>query len=216
MNAARGILPVCLTILASCATLQNPIYQSKAPETRGGRAIAATIDLVGEVQVSGPNRQQVVIGLFYAREVLPDGGTQAVLFSLRGARGLGRDRGGAIDDYDLRETYSLTVDQARRLVSAIDDFLATDPKSLPPTRMVSYEMDSGTADAKDRPLRDITLVVFFSVTHTGKSFKAAFGPSVANLYNLRPTGSQSFDLNEDQVRTLRDAVAAAVDRSAAP
>ena len=93
MRAAWAILPFFLTVLSSCSTVQNPIYQSKAPEVRGGRAFAATIDLAGEVQVRGPNWQPIVIGLFYSREVFQDGGTQAVLFCLRGVKGFVQGQG---------------------------------------------------------------------------------------------------------------------------
>lgn len=215
MNAACGIVSVCLTILASCATVQNPIYQSKAPDVRGGRAFASTIDLVSEVDVVGPALQRAVIGVFYAREESEDGGTHAVLLSVRRFAGF-RERAGTINDYDLRESYLLPVGQARQLLEAIDKFIAADPQSLPPTRMISYELDSGISDGRDRPLREINFVIVFSVTSAGKTFKAAFGPSVANLYSTRQTGNQSFDLGEAQVGKLRDALAAALDKSMRP
>ncbi len=110
------------------------------------------------------------------------------------------------------------MDQARQLLDAVDDFIAADPKSFPPTRMLSYELDSGTLDLREgndryRPLRDVTFVVVFSVTNAGKSFKTVFPPAVAGSSNTRQTGNLTFDLSEDQVRKLRDAIAAAVDKS---
>jgi hypothetical protein len=110
------------------------------------------------------------------------------------------------------------VDQARQLLGALDTFIATDPKSLPPTRMISFELDSGTVDARQgseryRPLTEVTFVVAFSVTNAGKSFRTVFPPAVAGSGNTRQTGSQTLDLREIQVKRLRDAIAAAVDKA---
>ncbi len=219
MSAAWVIIPVCLTVLASCATVHNPTYQSSAPEVRGGRATASSIDLVSEVDVVGPGWQHAVIGVFYLRDVFKDGGSQAVLLSLRGVSVFAKRRAGSINDYDLRGAPLLTVDQARQLLDAIDNFLGTDPTSLPPTRMLNYELDSGTVDSREvrddyRPLREVTFVVAFSVTAAGKSFKTVFPPFAAGVYNPRQTGNPTFELSEQQVRELRDAIASAVDKPA--
>ncbi len=223
MSLVRAIISVGLVILASCSTVQNSLYQSKAPEIRGERAIASSIDLVREVNIGAkPRDWPVVIGVFYSKEVYGGGETQAVLFALRqettGALGFARKAEGTINDYDLRETSSLSLNQARRFLDALNNYLTTDPKSLAPERMLNFELYSGTLDTREgtesyRPFRELTFIVVFSVTNAKKTFRTVFPTSVVGPYNTRQTVYRTYDLTEDEVTELRDAIDAAVGKA---
>jgi hypothetical protein len=213
MKLYRCIIPLCLAALASCATVQNSVYQSNAPEIRGERAISSTIELVSEVSLGSS-----VLGVFYSEEVFQSGDAQTLLFTRRAGGGFSGKAKGTINDYDLGETSSLSVEQARRFVSAIDDFLSTDPASLTPEKMYNFELYSGTLDMgagseRYRPFKDVTFIVVCSVTSARKSFKTVFPGSVADLYGKRTNTYATFDLTEEQVRKLRGAIAAALDKA---
>ncbi len=56
----------------------NPVYQSRAPEARGERAISSDIELVREVNLDGS-----LLGVFYAHEVYQSGDVHTMLFTRR-------------------------------------------------------------------------------------------------------------------------------------
>ena len=129
-----------LAFLASCATLdeaENSLYQSNAPETRGERAISSTIELVKEVKLG-----ESTLGVFFSREVFHNGSAENVLFTRRSEGAFGSKATAAITDYNLAEISSLSVEQARKFLDAIDTFLATDPKTLSPTQMANLDRKS--------------------------------------------------------------------------
>jgi hypothetical protein len=209
----RFAIPVVLAVaLSSCmsAPATNSLYQSSAPETRGERAISSNIELVSEVDL-----ETTMLGVFYSREVYGNGDAQTLLFTQRAKAGFADPKKmGVITDYDLREISSLSVDQGRKLLSAIEEYLAKDPKSLSTTQMFNFELYSGTVDMskgsdKYRPFKDITFVVVCSVTNSGKSFKTVFPSIIAGMYgpeyNYAP-----IELKDDQVKSLRDGIKAAL------
>jgi hypothetical protein len=206
---------MCTVILASCVTAGTPVYQSHAPETRGERAISSNIELAKEVDL-----ESTVLGVFYSHEVYQSGDAQTLLFTRR-AKTLGSTAAGTMDDYDLSETASMSVDQGRGLLKAIDNYLAMDPKSLPPSKMFNFELYSGTVDLKEgtdryHPFQDITFVVVCSVTNTKKVFKTVFPTTIYDLYGRRSVYYATSDLNAGQVQSLRDAIAAALSKAPAP
>jgi len=209
----RCILPLCLVALASCTTVQNSVYQSSAPEIRGERAISSKIELVSEVSLGAS-----ILGIFYSKEVFQSGDAQTLLFTRRPPAGFGSKARGTVNNYNLGETSSLSVEQARKFVSAIDDFLSTDPKSLTPDQMYNFELYSGTLDMsagseRYRPFKDVTFIVVCAVTSAKKSFKTVFPGSVTDLYGRHMTTYDTFDLTEEQVKKLRDAISAALDKA---
>ncbi|HET6450482.1 MAG TPA: hypothetical protein VFI08_04185, partial [Spirochaetia bacterium] len=160
----------CAIALSGCITANTPVYQSHAPETRGERAISSDIELAKEVDLDN-----TVLGVFYSHEVYQSGDAQTLLFTRRG-KTFGSSTTGSMDDYNLSETASMSVDQGRKLLSAIDNYLSMDPKSLTPSKMFNFELYSGTLDMREgsdkyRPFQDITFVVVCSVTSTKKVFK---------------------------------------------
>ena len=118
MNHARVILLACLFPLASCMTTENSIYQSVAPEVRGERAISSAIELASEVDL-----ETSMLGVFYSKEIYQDGQAQNLLFTLRTKSFVGSKTQGRVDDY-LRETSSLSVEQGRKFLVAIEENLA--------------------------------------------------------------------------------------------
>lgn len=210
-------LCVFVLLLSSCFSMgggsSTPVYQSHAPEVRGERAISSNIELVKEVDLEGS-----MLGVFYSHEVYQNGDVQTVLFTRRDKGGLGAKQMGTMDDYDLSETTSMSVDQARKLLSAIDNYIAMDPKTLSPAKMYNFELYSGTLDMtagteKYRPFQDITFVVVCSVTNTKKIFKTVFPTASYDGYGRRYISYATFELKPEQVQDLRKAVSAALDKS---
>ena len=123
-----------------------------------------------------------------------------------------------MDDYNLSETASMSVEQARKLLSAIENYLAMDPKSLSASKMFNFELYSGILDMtagteKYRPFRNITFVVVCSVTNTKKVFKTIFPTTTYDLYGRASISYQTYELKPEQVRSLGEAVSAALDKS---
>jgi hypothetical protein len=215
----KPLLPVlgsaCLILLSSCFSIGGgtPVYQSNAPEIRGERAISSDIELVKEVDLGGST-----LGVFYSHEVYASGDAQTVLFTRRGSSGLGSSAKGTMNDYDLSETASLSVEQARKLRTAIDNYLSMDTKSLAATKMFNFELYSGILDMsagteKYRPFRDLTFLVVCSVTNTRKTFKTVFPTTSYDLYGRRSVYYATFELKPEQVQSLREAVDAALGKS---
>ncbi|HEY9594566.1 MAG TPA: hypothetical protein VHE79_08815 [Spirochaetia bacterium] len=214
LKFALPVVLVAAAVLSSCmsAPPRNSLYRSNAPEVRGERAISSNIELVSEV-----NLDSTTLGVFYAREVYGSGDTQTLLFTQK-AKGFGDSKKlSPVTDYDLSETSSLTVAQGRKLLGAIEEYLAKDPKSLAPTQMFNFELYSGTVDMskgsdKYRPFSDITFVVVCSVTNSGKSFKTVFPSIVMGMYGPQ-YNYYPIELKDDQVKSLRDAIKAALDKA---
>lgn len=114
------------------------MYQSRAPEDRGERAVSSNIELVKEVDLEG-----YTLGVFYSHEVYASGDSQLLLFTRRYNPSLSKASKGKIDDYDLSTTASLSVDQAKKFLGAIDNYLAMDTKSVDPAKMFNFELYSG-------------------------------------------------------------------------
>ena len=213
----KYLLPVLcafVLVLSSCFSLgggaSTPVYQSHAPEVRGERAISSNIELAKEVDLEGS-----WLGVFYSHEVYQNGDVQTILFARRDKTGPAK---ATMDDYDLSGTTSMSVDQAKKFLSAIDNYLAMDTKSLSPQKMYNFELYSGTLDMsagtdKYRPFEEITFLVVCSVTNTKKVFKTVFPNTAYDGYGRRYTTYQVFELKPDQVENLRKAVSAALDKS---
>ena len=210
---------ICVLVLSSCYTMAPQSYQSSAPEARGERAISSDIELVKEVEL-----QARTLGVFYSHEVYQSGNAQLLLFALRGAvmTGQGVATGqGTMDDYSLSRTASLTIEQAKEFMSAIDNYLATDTKAVAPTKMLNFELYSGILDLTVgnetyRPFRDLTFIVICSITNTRKSFRTVFPETTPGLYGQQSTYYQTFDLTTEQVQSLRQAISDALNRSTPP
>ncbi len=215
----KYLLPVIFAfvlVLSSCFSMggpSTPVYQSHAPEVRGERAISSNIELAKEVDLDSS-----MLGVFYSHETYASGDVQTILFARRD-KGFGSTKApGTMDDYDLSSTTSMSVDQAKKFLGAIDNYLAMDVKSLSPTKMYNFELYSGTLDMtagseKYRPFQDITFVVVCSVTNTKKIFKTVFPSTAYDGYGRRYITYSTFELKPEQVDSLRKAVSAALDKS---
>ena len=64
-----------------------------------------------------------------------------------------------------------------------------------------------------RYMEDITFVVICSVTNSKKVFKTVFQTTTYDLYGRRTTSYATFELKTEQVKSLRDAVAAALSKA---
>lgn len=217
ITVALALALAVLGALASCATFEdtteNSLYQSSAPEIRGERAISSTIELVKEVKLT-----ESILGVFFSREVFHTGSAENVLFTRRTEGGFSSKAAPGIVDYDLSEISSLSVEQARKFLDAIDTFLRTDPKSLSPMQMVNFELYSGTLDMsagseKYRPFKKITFIVVCAVTSAKKSFKTVFPGTITDMTGNRTTDYDDFDLTTEQVQALRAAIAAALEKA---
>ncbi len=216
MKVWFAIVSVSALLLSSCYSLgggSTPVYQSHAPEARGERAVSSDIELAREVDL-----ESTVLGVFYSHEVYQGGNVQTLLFARRARSGIGMRAESTIENYDLSETASMSVDQGRKFLSAIDNYISMDPKSLTASKMFNFELYSGTLDMTEgteryRPFRDITFVVVFSVTNTKKIFKTVFPTTMYDVYGRRSTAYTTFELKPEQVVNLRDAIAAALDKS---
>jgi hypothetical protein len=210
MKLALAVACVCIIALASCSSIG---YQSTAPEDRGERAISSDIELVKEVDLGGST-----LGVFYSHEVYESGDEQLLLFTRRSAGPFNGTGTGTMNDYQLSiKTASLTVDQAKKFLSTIDNYLAMDPKSITPTKMFNFELYSGILGdflyEKHRHFSDLTFIVLCSVTNTTKSFKTVFPQTSTDLAGRGSTSYATFDLNLKQVQNLREAISAALDKS---
>lgn len=216
MKVPLAILGAGVLVLSGCFSLgggpSTPVYQSHAPEARGERAISSNIELAKEVDMDS-----AWLGVFYSHEVYASGDVQTVLFTRRD-KGMGSTSKGTMDSYDLSETASMSVDQAKKFVTAIDNYLTMDPKSMSASKMFNFELYSGILDMSEgtekyRPFRDITFVVVCSVTNTKKIFKTVFPTSAYDSYGRRTTYYTTFELKPEQVQSLRDAINAALSMS---
>ena len=212
----RVILPVLLcAVLVGCASIpkENSVYQSDAPEVRGERAISSNIELASEVDLGGST-----LGVFYASEVYQNGSAQTLLFTRRNSA-VFSGKPGTITDYDLSETSSLSVEQGSKLLGAVEEYLAKDPKTLQPSQMFNFELYSGTVDMSVgtdyHPFKDVTFAVVCSVTTTGKRFRTVFPIVQTNLYQVKTTSYQTFDLTPEQVQKLHDALKLAISKAPA-
>ncbi len=213
MKYLLPILCVLALTLTSCFSMggpSTPVYQSHAPEVRGERAISSNIELAKEVDL-----ESSWLGVFYSHEVYASGDVQTILFARRDKAGPPK---GTMDDFDMSETTSMSTDQAKKFLSAIDNYLAMDTKSLSPTKMYNFELYTGTLDMakgtdKYRPFQEITFLVVCSVTNTKKVFKTVFPSTAYDGYGRSYTTYQVFELKPAQVEDLRKGVAAALDKS---
>jgi hypothetical protein len=214
LPALVAVLAVVLLVSCMSAPANNSVYQSSAPELRGERAISSNIELIAEVDL-----ETSVLGVFYSREVYQSGDAQTLLFTRRAKVGFGdTKKPGSVVDYDLSETSSLSVEQGRKLLSAIEEYLAKDPKSLTPAQMFNFELYSGTVDMsagsdRYRPFKNVTFIVVCSVTNAAKSFKTVFPGIMVGMYGTQQTVYETFDLKEPQVKSMHDAIKAAVDKA---
>jgi hypothetical protein len=213
MKHVFWILPVLLLALGACTTTENSIYQSVAPEARGERAISSAIELIAEVDL-----ESAWLGVFYSREVFQSGEAQNILFTVRAKSMAPAKPQGRITDYSLRETSSLSVEQAERFLEAIQEYLGKSPASLKPAEMISFELYSGTLDMSAgseayRPFEDLTFMAICSVTNLGRKFTTVFPYTVTSLYGGQSTGYLSYNLTNAQVEKLRDAIVAALAKS---
>ena len=140
MKALLAILALAVFVLCSCTTAQPSTYesqyQSQAPEERGERAIASSLELISEVELSF-----AVLGVFFSKEIYTGGEVENILFTVRNTQGYGASSlKGTIRNYLLNETSSLSVYQARKLLTAIDSYLAMDSKTLTPAQMYNFEL----------------------------------------------------------------------------
>lgn len=212
MRSVHVCLLLGLLTLFGCTTTDS-INQSVAPETRGERAIWSAIELVSEVPL-----ESSVLGVFYSKEVYQDGEAQNILFALRTKPFLDSKAQGRITDYSLRETASLSVDQADKFVAAIEQYLARDLASVTPAQMFNFELYSGILDMTRgngdyHPLSELTFLVICTVTNAGKSFKTVFPITTTSLSGIRSTTYVTHDLDLDQVQALRNAIEAGLEKA---
>ncbi len=118
----------------------------------------------------------------------------------------------------MSQTSSLSVDQGRKLLGALEEYISKDPKSLSPSQMFNFELYSGTVDMsmgtdRYRPFKDVTFAVVCSVTSNGKRFRTVFPIVQTNLYGIKTTSYETFDLTPEQVQKLHDAVKEALAKS---
>lgn len=213
MKHVLVILCACLLALASCTTTENSIYQSVAPEMRGERAISSAIELIAEVDI-----ETAWLGVFYSREVFHSGEAQNVLFTVRSKSLTTSKPQGRITDFSLRNTSSLSVEQAGRFLAAIEEYLGKTSASVKPGEMISFELYSGTLDMSAgseayRPFDELTFMAICSVTNIGKKFTTVFPYTLTSLYGGQSTGYLSYDLTDAQVQKLRDAIVAVLAKS---
>jgi len=212
MKVPLAFLTVCALALSSCAT-DTTIYRSQAPEERGERAISSNIDLVGEIEL-----RSALLGVFFSEESFQGGGVENILFSVRSGFGLG---GGTISAYDLFDATSLSVQQARKFLTAIDAYLAMDPKTLTDAQMFNFELYSGILDMtagteRFHPFRDLTFIAICTVKKTGKSFKTVFPTTLTNLYGQVRRTYDTYTLEDKEVGKLRDAIETALKKAKPP
>jgi hypothetical protein len=217
MKATLAILSVFALVLCSCTTMQPSTYelpyQSQAPEERGERAIASSLELISEVELN-----YAVLGVFFSKEIYEGGEVENILFTVRNAQGYGTSSvKGTISNYLLSETSSLSVYQAKKLLTAIDSYLAMDSKTLTPAQMYNFELYSGTLNMmlgteKYRPFKKITFIVICTVTNSGKFFRTIF-PIAQTFGTATTTTYKTYQMNETQVSKLRGAISAALDKS---
>ena len=217
MKAIVAILALLAFVLCSCTTVQlstyESQYQSQAPEERGERAIASSLELISEVELN-----YAVLGVFFSKEIYKGGEVENILFTVRQAQGYSTSSvKGTISNYLLNETSSLSVYQARKLLTAIDSYLAMDPKTLTPAQMYNFELYSGTLNMmlgteNYHPFKKVTFIVICNVTNSGKFFKTIF-PISQTFGAATTTTYKTYKLDETQVGKLRKAISAALDKS---
>jgi hypothetical protein len=180
----------------------TPTYISSAPEARGERAILSNIELVGEVGLSG-----ATLGVFYSHEVYKNGSADNLLFRLKDG-GFGAS---GISAYSLFNAASITSDQANKLLTALDDYISKQPKDLAKDKLYNFELYAGILEpgkeGEYRKFDEVTFILVYSITSKAKNFKTFF-PG--------PNGYAPYDLNESQVKALREMVNNALMRASKP
>jgi len=202
LKAAILLAAAGLLTLSSCVSMQTkpPSYSSNAPEERGERAILSNIEMVGEIVLKGQT-----LGIFYSDETYSAGKVQNVLFVLKGNGSV--FSGSGIDAYQFYNSGSITTEQANKLISALDDYLAKNPADLTKDQLYNFELVAGILDMKDegtyRRFNDITFVINYSVTNKGKIFRTIFPGVNGYIY---------FELTDPQVQALRETIAKALSK----
>jgi hypothetical protein len=195
----RAINAVLLVVVAACAP--PTVYRSSGPEVRGEVSITSDVELVSELDM-----RTWSLGVLYAKERSHTGVLQNVLFA---ARSGGPASAARVTAYSLRRTASISLEQARRLLVAVDTFLGMDAASLGPMKLFNFELSAGPLDVAvgppdHHPFTQITFSVICSVTTAGKYFA---------LMVPRPDDERMFwtiELSQEGVQALRQAIDSAV------
>jgi hypothetical protein len=215
MKKCLVALAVCLLALCSCATTQTS-YESRSDQPRGARSINSDIEMVGEVEVI---KSSLSLGVFFSKESLQDREEETILIAARNRTySKGTFVGGTISLYDMAKTASLNVDNAKRLLSAIDAYLAMDPKSLAPTRMLNSEqyfgiLDPAAGTEKQHPFKELTLIAISTVSSSGRFFKIVLPRTTTSFYGQKRELYDTYVLDEKEVSRLGAAITAALSKS---
>jgi len=199
-------IPVALLFVSCVSTPANvPIYTSNAIEERGERTIISDIQLVGEAKI-----EKTAIGVFFSRETHQTGQAENILFMIKTY--MTRDSGLAA--YELGKPASISIAQAEKLVKALDQYLATNPKDVGKDKLLNFELYAGLLDmSKETSYRDITELTFvlrYAVSEKAKVFRTqlpfAFMDKNRQLYWSVAT----YELDDAEVKALREVLVKAV------
>jgi hypothetical protein len=201
MNPSRASSAVAFIAISACAP--PTIYRSSGLEARGERAIESDIELASELKF----RDGWSLGVLYSKERQGDRVAQNLLFALKPTVSAS-----TVASYDLRHTASISLEQGRRLLLAIDKFIGIDTASLGPAKMFNFELNAGPIDEyvgspDHHPFRQVTFFVVCSVTASGKYFVLRVpSPDREGLFH-------TIEFDGDNIQSLRQAIDSAIKKS---
>lgn len=199
-------IPVALLFVSCVSTPANvPIYTSNAIEERGERTIISDIQLVGEAKI-----ETTSIGIFFSRETHQTGQAENILFMIKTY--MSRDIGLAA--YELGKPASISVAQAEKLVKALDQYLATNPKDVGKDKLLNFELYAGLLDmsqeAAYRDITELTFVLRYAVSEKAKVFLTRLPYAYMDRTGQTYWSAATFELDDTEVKALREVLVQAV------
>lgn len=199
-------IPLALLFVSCVSTPANvPLYKSNAIEERGERTIISDIQLVGEAQI-GKN----AIGVFFSRETHQTGQAENILFVIRTLN----TRQTGLAAYELGNAASISISQAEKLIKALDQYIATNPKDIGKDKLLNFELYAGllnmNKDSSYRQLTDITFALIYAITDKAKLFLTRLPYAYMDKTGLTYFNTTNIELDDTQVNNLRVVLVKAV------
>jgi hypothetical protein len=186
-----------LLALISCITVA-PSYSSSAPEERGERAILSTVKLEGEIQIG-----LEYLGIFSSHEKYVGGIKENILFVLKGNGLMLNEIIGSkgIGQYRFDNVGSITIDQATKLILALNDYLSKSKTEFDNNQLYNFELITGVIDTESKSewkrFKEITFIINYSITNKNKTFRTIFSGI---------KGYQYYELKDEQVLALKNII----------
>jgi len=181
-----------LSIVISCTTVP-PAYRSTVLDERGEVAILSVIKLEGEVNLGNQE-----LGIFSSIEKSQFANKKLVLFVLKYLDyEIVKTNNKGIDAYNFTKFGSITMEQAKNLILALDDYLNKKPSEFQKNELYNFELTTGLIDSERQRIKEVTFIINYSISNSGKVFRTIFAGAKGYHY---------YELKEEDVRKMRNII----------